>query len=126
MKPRSWLAIAVVLAGGAIAGHGANSAAKEQTVQGCLSVAASEYILSGSGPGYKQYHLTGDTAALATHVGHTIAVTGDIVVPARSTWGASDFERNGGWKATGADASLYTGTLQMKSFRDVAGDCGSK
>ena len=100
---------------------------KEQTIQGCLSQPASDYyMLTADDSGQKQYRITGDTAALATHVGHTISLTGNVIVSARATYGAGSWDRNGGFRGVGADAALNTGTLQMKHFSDVSPSCSAK
>jgi hypothetical protein len=131
MKPGAFLALAIALVAGASLVFGAKKAneseAKTEVIQGCLDQpAASVYTLTIMDLGQKVYILTGNTAELATHVGHTIAVNGDIVVKAVATYGVTSVDRTGGWRAIGSDASNNTGTIEMKDFSDISTFCDWK
>ena len=81
------------------------------TVQGCLSGSVGNYSLMDSKSG-TSYQLTGDTARLQMHVGHTIQVTGT------STSGPSSGQ-------TGAMSSPSDShpTLMVSSFKHVSATC---
>jgi hypothetical protein len=79
------------------------------TFEGCLSRSGSKYILkekSGT-----EYELTGKTAGLKAHVGHTIEVTG-TPSSAHKPDSVSDEQTN-----------MEHQSLQVSSFRHVSGGC---
>jgi hypothetical protein len=80
------------------------------TFEGCLSEANGKFTLTDqSGTAYE---LTGKTASLKAHVGHTIEVTGKLA-------GASASEPG---SMSGEQANMEQ-TLQVSSFRHVSATC---
>lgn len=56
------------------------SASGSQTIQGCLSQSGDNYMLTAEG---QTYMVNGDSSQLKDHVGHTVAITGQVT-PASS------------------------------------------
>jgi hypothetical protein len=81
------------------------------TVQGCLSGSDGNFSLMDSKSG-TTYQLTGDTARLQMHVGHTIQVTGtNAAGPANGQTGAM------------SSPSDSHPTLMVSSFKHVSATC---
>lgn len=79
-----------------------NPMGSAQTFDGCLSHSANDYVLTTSDG--RQYRVSGDTARLNAHVGHEMAITGEMMQPTSSE--------------TSGD-----GTLAMQSFKHIAAKC---
>jgi len=91
-----------------------SAAANTKTVQGCLSGSEGSYSLTDqAGTTYK---LTGDTAKLQAHVGHTIHVTGTP---------SSDMSSNGMGRQSGSmsESAESPQTLQVSSFKHISATC---
>jgi hypothetical protein len=83
----------------------------KMTVEGCLSESNGNYMLATKSG--TTYQLTGDTASLQAHVGHTIQVTGT------STSGESPMAGN---HSMSKSADMQP-TLSVASFKHVSGSC---
>ncbi len=55
-----------------------SSAGKNETLRGCLSKQGSDFYLTTLGANQQRYEITGNTAKLAAHVGHEMAITGRV------------------------------------------------
>ena len=91
-----------------------SSGATKTTIQGCLAGSDGNYSLTDKSG--TTYQLTGDTAKLQAHVGHTISVTGT----ATSASGAAGMQ-------TGSMSGPAEGqpTLNVMSFKHVSPNCSS-
>jgi hypothetical protein len=125
MKPTTRsISILILLGIGMLIAFAQSNSTKDKEITGCLSQAASEYVLTIWGPGVKNFQLLGNTAPLAVHVGHSITVTGELVLPALDTFGMpSGTARDGNWFAVGTADGRDTGTILMKSFEDISERC---
>jgi hypothetical protein len=82
-------------------------ASGQTTVEGCLSGAAGDFMLSDkNGTTYK---LTGDTAKLSEHVGHEVKITGTAS------------SGNDGGTASGTSGAVQT--LEVTSMKHIAKTC---
>jgi hypothetical protein len=77
------------------------------TVEGCLSGADGNFTLTNQSG--TSYQLTGDTARLSGHVGHTIRVTG--------------FSNMGGEPGSMSGEAESQGTLSVLSFKHISARC---
>jgi len=92
----------------------ATSAGGNTTVEGCLSGADGNYMLTDKNG--TTYQLSGDTAKLKDHVGHEVKVTGSASATAMTpSGGDSDAAASGASKQT----------LHVSSFKHVAKTCSS-
>jgi hypothetical protein len=92
-----------------------SSDSNKMTVQGCLSGSAGSYsLMDKSGA---TYQLTGDTAKLQAHVGHTIQVTGTNSASGSSS---GTMGKPVGSMSTPADSQP---TLSVTSFKHVSPSC---
>ena len=84
------------------------------TVQGCLSGSDGNYTLTDkTGTAYK---LTGETAQLQAHVGHTIQVTGTASPGMNS-------RRMGNQTGSMSEAAESQPTLDVTSFKHISANC---
>jgi hypothetical protein len=90
-----------------------SSMGSKMTVVGCLSGSDGNYSLTDKSG--TMYNLTGDTAQLQAHVGHTISVTGTNT-PSTSSSGQS------GAMSSPSDTHQ---TLMVTSFKHVSPNCAS-
>jgi ABC-type phosphate transport system substrate-binding protein len=91
---------------------GSAAASGANTVEGCLSGSSGSYTLTAKDG--TSYQLTGDTAKLSEHVGHTVKITGT----------SSAASSNAGGTATGtAGASSSSQTLEVSSVKHVSKTC---
>jgi hypothetical protein len=86
------------------------SSANKTSVEGCLSEANGKYTLTDQSG--TEYQLTGRTAALKAHVGHTIRVTGEEMMAGTGKPGAMSNE-----EAQGKP------TFKVSSFRHISSTC---
>jgi hypothetical protein len=94
-----------------------SSDSNKMTVQGCLSGSPGSYsLMDKSGT---TYQLTGDTAKLQAHVGHTIQVTGTSSASSAGS-SSSTMGKPVGSMSTPADAQP---TLSVTSFKHVSPSC---
>jgi hypothetical protein len=87
------------------------------TIQGCLSQSNGNYTLTDSSG--TAYQVTGETAKLQNHVGHTIQVTGTT---GSSSDSGSAMSKQSGSMSGPSDAQH---TLAMTSFKHVTAGCTS-
>jgi ABC-type phosphate transport system substrate-binding protein len=91
---------------------GSAAASGANTVEGCLSGSSGSFTLTAKDG--TSYQLTGDTAKLSEHVGHTVKITGT----------SSAASSNAGGTATGtAGASSSSQTLEVSSVKHVSKTC---
>jgi uncharacterized protein DUF5818 len=96
----------------ASSGQTASTASGANTVEGCLSGSSGSYTLTAKDG--TSYQLTGDTAKLSEHVGHTVKITGTSSAASSSAGGT----------ATGtAGASSSSQTLEVSSVKHVSKTC---
>lgn len=88
-----------------------SSAAGKTTIQGCLAGSAGSYSLTDKSG--TTYQLTGDTAKLQAHVGHTIKVTG-------TSEGSPSTTGQSGSMSAPSDAQP---TFNVTSFKHVSASC---
>lgn len=88
----------------------------QMTVQGCLSQANGSYSLTDNSG--TTYQLTGNTARLQAHVGHTIQVTG-------TTGSASNSSNMSGQAGSMSGSSDMQHTLAVTSFNHVRAGCST-
>ena len=124
MKKHSFLLISILLlsAAWAVAQNGpANDASGARvTVEGCLSEAGGNFLLtSQSGVSYQ---LTGNTDRLKDHIGQTIRVKGFSTPEA----GAASEAPNSMSEGADANAPAQQGPsmLSVRSFKHVSSSCG--
>jgi hypothetical protein len=91
--------------------QGGTASGRTMTFQGCLSESNGKFHLTDKMG--TSYELTGKTANLKSHVGHTIAVTGKATASGENQPGA--MSEQGGMEQT----------LQVSSFRHISGNCKS-
>jgi hypothetical protein len=94
----------------------AGAGASKTTVEGCLAGSEGSYSLTDKSG--KTYQLTGNTAKMQAHVGHTVQVTGTAMSGANSSSTASQ----SGSMSGSADAQQ---TLAVTSFKHVSSSCSS-
>ena len=105
------LVIGVSIAAARSQMQGSAAEPTNQTIQGCLTHSASGYFLTATGADqrrYERYEITGDTSALAKHVGHTMSVTGEVSQQAVSTSGG---------------VAAQAGTIVMQDFHHISANC---
>ena len=90
--------------------HGTSS---ETKVEGCLQASSGSYTLTAKSG--MVYRLEGDTAKLAEHVGHEVAITG-TTSPATAT-------ATGSKASTAGSASEHT--LNVKDVKHISKTCKS-
>jgi ABC-type phosphate transport system substrate-binding protein len=91
---------------------GSATSSGANTVEGCLSGSSGSYTLTAKDG--TSYQLTGDTAKLSEHVGHTVKITGT----------SNAASSNAGGTATGtAGASSSSQTLEVSSVKHVSKTC---
>jgi hypothetical protein len=90
-----------------------SSGADKTTVQGCLAGSAGSYSLTDKSG--TTYQLTGDTAKLQAHVGHTIEVTGTTMSNQGST----------GQSGSMSAPSEMEPTINVTSFKHVSTSCSA-
>ena len=86
----------------------------QTTIVGCLSGSDGSYSLTDKSG--TTYQLTGDTAKLQNHVGHTIQVTGTS---------ASDSTMRGKQSGSMSAPSDTETTFNVTSFKHVSSTCSS-
>lgn len=86
-----------------------SSASSKTTVEGCLSGSSGSYTLTDKSGA--TYQLTGDTAKLDKHVGHTIQVTGSATASSASTSGSM------------SESADKQQTFNVTSFKHISGSC---
>ena len=86
------------------------------TVEGCLAGSVGNYSLTDKSG--TTYELTGDTAKLQAHVGHTIKVTGTTA----SNVGSAPATGHSGSMSAPADAPP---ALSVSSFKHVSTSCSA-
>jgi hypothetical protein len=90
------------------------------TVEGCLSGSVGSYSLTDKSG--TTYQLTGDTARLETHVGHTIQVIGTSSPSTESS--AANTAKEPSSAMSGATGSSSTQqTLNVTSFKNISANC---
>ncbi len=94
-----------------------NSGMSKTTLQGCLSGSNGNYTLTDSSGA--TYQLTGDTAKLEKHIGHTIQVTG---TPQTSSASNTTSGNPSGSMSGSAEAQQ---TFDVTSFKHVSGKCNT-
>ena len=92
-----------------------SSDASKTTIEGCLAGSVGNYSLTDKSG--NTYQLTGDTAKLQAHVGHTVQVTGTPNASSGSATGSQSGSMSGP-----ADASP---ALNVTSFKHVSTSCGA-
>lgn len=90
-----------------------NSAAGKTTIQGCLAGSTGSYSLTDKSG--TTYQLTGDTAKMQAHVGHTIKVTGT----------SEDSSSTAGQSGSMSAPSEAQPTFNVSSFKHVSTSCGA-
>lgn len=90
-----------------------SSGADKTTVQGCLAGSDGSYSLTDKSG--ITYQLTGDTAKLQAHVGHTIEVTGTTTSNQGST----------GQSGSMSAPSETQPTLNVNSFKHISTSCSA-
>lgn len=107
-----------------------SSNGNETTVTGCLSGSSGNYMLKDNSG--NMYQLTGDTAKLSDHVGHTIQVKGTTSSSGSSSSGNSG--TSNGTSGTSGSSSGMSGnssgtgneqTLNVTSFKHISSSCNS-
>jgi hypothetical protein len=91
-----------------------SSGMSKTTLEGCLSGSDGSYSLTDNSG--TTYQLTGDTAKLQNHVGHTIKVTGTS---------ASDSTMRGKQSGSMSAPSDTEPTFSVTSFKHVSSTCNS-
>ncbi len=102
------LVIGVSIAAARSQTQGSAAEPTNQTIQGCLTHSASGYFLTTTGADQRRYEITGDTSALAKHVGHTMSITGEVSQQAVSTSGG---------------VAAQAGTIVMQDFHHISANC---
>jgi hypothetical protein len=92
-----------------MSGNAEPGANMSSTVEGCLSRSGGKYMLTD--PSGTEYELTGKTAGLKAHVGHTIEVTGRPI-SGHKPGSMSDEHTN-----------MDHQSVRVSSFRHVSGNC---
>jgi hypothetical protein len=95
-------------------GSQSSSDMSNTTIEGCLSGSDGSYSLTDKSG--TTYQLTGDTAKLQNHVGHTIQVTGTS---------ASDPTMKGKQSGSMSSPSDTEPTFNVTSFKHVSNTCSS-
>ena len=98
--------------GTASAPMGGTTSGRMKTFQGCLSESNGKFHLTDKMG--TSYELTGKTANLKGHVGHTIAITGKAMTSGAGQPGAMSGEQAG-----------MEQTIHVSSFRHVSSNCKS-
>ena len=94
--------------------QGSMMSSEKTTVQGCLSGSDGSYTLTDkTGTAYK---LSGDTAQLQAHVGHTVQVTG-TTSPGMNT------SHMGNQSGSMSEAAESQPTLNVTSFKHMMANC---
>jgi hypothetical protein len=108
----------VCLIGGSVAQvNEASNSAQIQTVSGCLSKTGKTYVITGGGPGPKQYRISGgNTDALRHKLGHTVAVTGPVRKSNPETQMSEPYHAG---STTGVGYELIT----AEQVRDIGANC---
>jgi len=91
---------------------GGTNTGRTMTFEGCLSEANGKYHLTDKMG--TSYELTGKTANLKSHVGHTVSITGKATTSGEKQPGAMSGEQAG-----------MEQTLKVSSFRHVSNKCKS-
>lgn len=94
------------------ASQSTSAAGGETTVQGCLSGSDGSYTITDKNG--NSFLLTGDTAKLAQHVGHTVRVTG--------TSSTASAAPTGGGNATGTTGETRP-TIEVSSVKHISKTC---
>jgi hypothetical protein len=94
---------------------GESSSASKTTIEGCLSGSAGSFTLTDNSG--TLYQLTGDTAKLDKHVGHTIQVTGMATTSSASN---TNSQNAAGSMSGSADTQQ---TFNVTSFKHVSAKC---
>jgi hypothetical protein len=87
------------------------------TIQGCLSGSDGDYMLTEDGTG-TMYKLTGKDSKLKDHVGHEVAVTGQM-----STGGGSAASQQD--QGTGASSTGGGSVVQVSEVKMISKHCSS-
>lgn len=91
------------------------SAAAKTTIEGCLSGSAGSYSLTDKSG--TMYQLTGDTAKLDKHVGHTIQLTGTATASSASNTNS----QNASGSMSGSTDTQQS--FNVTSFKHVSSKC---
>ncbi len=94
------------------AGSQSNTDSGKMTVEGCLSGTAGNFSLTDKSTG-TTYQLTGNTAKLQNHVGHTMQVTGT----------ASAGTTNPAGSMSSSTEPSGAKTLNVTSFKHISATC---
>lgn len=87
-----------------------SSSGNETTIQGCLNGSGGNYTLTDSSG--KTWQLTGDTAKLSDHVGHTVEIKG--------TTSSSGSESSGATGSSGSSSSANAqSTINVTSMKHI-------
>jgi hypothetical protein len=92
--------------------------ATQTTIQGCLAGSAGSYSLTDKSG--TTYQLTGDTAMLQAHVGHTVQVTGTTSSSASSSASTTDKQ-----SSSMSGPSDTQPTIAVTSFKHVSTSCNA-
>jgi len=90
------------------------------TVEGCLSGSVGNYSLTDKSG--TTYQLTGDTARLENHVGHTIQVTGSTAPNSDSSAANAPKDPSGAMSGSTGSNGAQT-TLNVASFKHISASC---
>ena len=91
--------------------------ASARSVQGCLSGADGSYMLAQDGTG-TTYKLMGDENQLKKHIGHEVAITGELTSSAGSAGSTPDQGQ------AGSDSSAGT-AIQVTDVKMISKKCSS-
>jgi hypothetical protein len=91
--------------------------AGDSTIQGCLSGSDGNYMLTVDGTG-TMYKLSGKESKLKDHVGHEVAVTGQMSAAEGSA--ASQQDQGQGTSSTGSSS-----VIQVSEVKMISKHCGS-
>jgi len=91
------------------------SSGSNQTIQGCLSRAGSDFVLTADSG--TKYRLSGDTSQLSDHVGHEVQIKGSTSQAEPPSAAASP--------STGGSSSDQEQTLQVSSLKHISNTCSA-
>lgn len=93
-----------------------SSSMSQTTIEGCLAGSDGNYNLTDKSG--TTYQLTGDTAKLQHHVGHTVQITGTSDAPSAS-------DMSGKQSGSMSSPSDSQPTFKVTSFKHISATCGS-
>lgn len=94
--------------------------ASASTVQGCLSGSDGSYMLTQDGTG-TTYKLVGDEPQLIKHVGHEVAITGELTGSSGSAGSAPDQGQAGSSSGTASGTAIQVSAVKMISRKCSSG-----